>query len=170
MLLQWLKRRRLAKSSAIAVLEFSGSGKCGARAYSLVVCRRDAALELAARYYSLFPHYHGAKFRRTKQRLIRTFPERLEKVRGYIDFLVVSHDKQEVVDILFHIAKLYRSVEVVADPVFRKALSGWRFRVEDKKREPAHVRALINIADNAANWFRVAGTTWLIRALTVSLA
>lgn len=72
-LIKLLRRVILRRSEAIVVLEFSCSGKGGSRAYSMVVCRKKLARKLAARYYSLFPHYHSAKFRRSKQKLVARF-------------------------------------------------------------------------------------------------
>lgn len=88
-------------------------------------------------------------------------------MKRYIDFLLVSHDKGKVLEALSAIRRLYRAIDVVADPVFRRDLerTSIQFEVENKKKAPSYVRVLINIADNAANWFRVAGTVWLVKAI-----
>lgn len=160
-----IKRWILRRSTGIIVLEFSWSKSTGSRAYSLVAARKDNAKKLASYYYSLFPHYHSARFRVSKQKLIITFLKRLQQVKKFLDFLVVSHNKNTILSALSNIMKIYGNSCIIADPVFRNNLRGLSFRIEDKKKEPTFIKVLINIADNAANWFRVSGTAWLVKIL-----
>ena len=78
----------------VVCIDYSGDR---IKVYDVIIVREEN-LKVLSKFLPLFPHYSEIKVKFTKTKLLKLFPKRYERVKNYIEKLIVSNNLQEIMN------------------------------------------------------------------------
>jgi len=102
----------------VACVDYSGDK---VKVYGLIAVREEN-LKALERFLPMSPHFSEIKVKFAKMKILKSFPRRYERVRNYVEKLVVSSDLQDIVKELERLRSEIKRVYVDAH-VYRRIKS-----------------------------------------------